>query len=123
MPKPEPIYCLFCKTCGISADAFTYPPTCVKCGSTDVEVDEEYGPFCSSCHRKCNVIIVDEGIGPYEFWGDSGVHHDYRAVSSCCEADAWEDRAYTIPAEYEPEDHYDPPDPEPWEDPHEVWEV
>jgi hypothetical protein len=29
---------------------------------------------------------VDNGIGPYEFWGSKGVHHDYCMESDCCEA-------------------------------------
>jgi hypothetical protein len=29
---------------------------------------------------------VDLGIGPYEFWGDRGVHHDWQTVSPCCHA-------------------------------------
>ena len=24
------------------------------------------------------VAVVDEGIGPYEFWGNTGIQHDYQ---------------------------------------------
>lgn len=27
------------------------------------------------------------GIGPYEFWGARGVHHDWQMLSPCCEAE------------------------------------
>ena len=28
--------------------------------------------------------MVDEGIGPYEFWGAKGVHHDWIPVCDEC---------------------------------------
>ena len=40
--------------------------------------------ICSSCGHECEVVTVDNGIGPYEFWGQRGVHHDYAAGSNCC---------------------------------------
>ena len=40
--------------------------------------------ICSDCGHSCEVVTVDNGIGPYEFWGDRGVHHDYAAGSDCC---------------------------------------
>jgi hypothetical protein len=35
---------------------------------------------------------MDFGIGPYEFWGARGFHHDRQWVTQCCEAglvDCW----------------------------------
>lgn len=46
--------------------------------------------ICSDCGRACTATMVDFGIGPYEFWGDRGVHHDYHAASPCCEAEVVE---------------------------------
>lgn len=48
--------------------------------------DEEFA-ICKECGEECVIIVVDEGIGSYEFWGANGTHHDYREVSSCCESD------------------------------------
>jgi hypothetical protein len=47
--------------------------------------DEETGT-CSHCGEHCTVIGVDDGIGPYEFWGQKGRHVDIVQVSNCCEA-------------------------------------
>lgn len=46
--------------------------------------------ICDSCGHEVNddeVKIVNDGIGPYEFWGEIG--YDYRpaAVSPCCEGE------------------------------------
>lgn len=43
--------------------------------------------FCTDCGKECRIILIDEGIGSYEYWGQKGVHHDYRRASYCCEAD------------------------------------
>jgi len=40
---------------------------------------------CPLCHRPCEAVLVDFGIGPYEFWGAPGVHVDECVVSDCCE--------------------------------------
>ena len=42
---------------------------------------------CKGCGDPCNVISVDFGIGPYEYWGATGCHTDIQLVSNCCEAD------------------------------------
>lgn len=42
---------------------------------------------CSECGKKCVAVIIDEGIGCYEYWGAKGAHTAYLAVSDCCEAD------------------------------------
>ena len=39
---------------------------------------------CFDCKTSTSVKIVDEGIGPYEFWGAVGNHTDLREVSTCC---------------------------------------
>lgn len=43
--------------------------------------------YCDDCGLPCYGIIIDEGIGPYEYWGYCGVHHDYVYRSHCCEAE------------------------------------
>lgn len=30
---------------------------------------------------------IDDGIGPYEYFGATGVHHNWVDVTECCEAD------------------------------------
>jgi hypothetical protein len=49
------------------------------------DIDQGSG-ICSSCGRPCTAVMVDEGIGPYEYWGSRGVHHDYQIESDCCGA-------------------------------------
>jgi hypothetical protein len=41
---------------------------------------------CSACGKPCGVQVIDEGVGPYEFWGAHGVDVRLVAVSTCCEA-------------------------------------
>lgn len=42
--------------------------------------------WCSECGKACTSVTVDEGIGPYEYWGSRGTHHDYVEESPCCNA-------------------------------------
>jgi len=46
--------------------------------------------ICEECGGECTAVEKDFGIGPYEFWGDRGVHVDMRLVSPCCEANVVE---------------------------------
>lgn len=43
---------------------------------------------CSECGQECEIHNVDCGIGPYEFWGQKCIHHDFRWMSKCCDAPA-----------------------------------
>jgi hypothetical protein len=43
-------------------------------------------PICSACHRECQEITVDFGIGAYEYWGAPGWDSRPADVSNCCEA-------------------------------------
>jgi hypothetical protein len=50
---------------------------------------ENYEPeyetgVCSLCGETCDIRGVDEGIGPYEFWGIKGTDVQIVAASSCC---------------------------------------
>jgi hypothetical protein len=55
----------------------------------DYDYPVEYG-ICEDCWQECQIVSVDYGIGAYEYWGAKGVHHDYGAGSSCCEAEVFE---------------------------------
>lgn len=46
--------------------------------------DELPEGICEGCGNFCQATVVDMGIGPYEFWGERGVHHDYHDLSPCC---------------------------------------
>jgi hypothetical protein len=52
----------------------------------DYDDDGEEG-ICEACGEACRAVQVDCGIGPYEFWGAPGIHHDWRALSPCCESE------------------------------------
>jgi hypothetical protein len=43
--------------------------------------------WCTACRRACNTKIIDDGIGPYEFWGAKYSDKRLIEVSTCCEAD------------------------------------
>jgi hypothetical protein len=47
--------------------------------------------FCSECRKPCVKIRRDYGIGSYEYWGATGVHHNWQTVSECCEEDVLEE--------------------------------
>lgn len=40
---------------------------------------------CKACGEPCNVVLIDFGIGSYEFWGAQGTDIQIEAVSDCCE--------------------------------------
>ena len=42
--------------------------------------------FCQECELECRGQMVDQGIGPYEFWGQKGIDKREAFVSECCEA-------------------------------------
>lgn len=41
--------------------------------------------ICSGCGDPCVAILVDRGIGPYEFAGARGYDSRPAVVSKCCE--------------------------------------
>ena len=51
------------------------------------DYEEGESGICDCCGEPCTATEQDFGIGPYEFWGDRGVHHDWRYVSPCCSAE------------------------------------
>lgn len=42
--------------------------------------------YCANCGEECVGISVDNGIGPYEYFGSKGTHHQWDIESSCCNA-------------------------------------
>jgi len=51
--------------------------------------------YCEVCKEECIAKIVDYGIGPYEYWGATGVDSDLHAVSDCCEGFVFRDQELT----------------------------
>lgn len=52
--------------------------------------------FCGECGDPCETREVNQGIGPYEYWGYCGFDRRMATVSHCCEADVYEDASLTI---------------------------
>ena len=46
---------------------------------------------CENCGEPCEVVTVDMGIGPYEYWGARGNDVRLAEVSDCCEDNVIED--------------------------------
>lgn len=42
---------------------------------------------CTYCRGKCRVILVDDGIGRYDYGGAVGIDDRMAIESACCEAD------------------------------------
>lgn len=47
---------------------------------------EEFEWVCESCGEECIPTIVDQGIGPFEFWGAKYNDSHPACVSNCCES-------------------------------------
>lgn len=41
--------------------------------------------ICARCGIEAEAILIDFGIGPYEFGSQIGTDEDWRYVSRCCE--------------------------------------
>ena len=46
--------------------------------------------ICNDCGEPCTLGEVDEGIGPYEFWGQQCWQSIMVTRTSCCESDDYE---------------------------------
>jgi hypothetical protein len=68
---------------------------------------------CTECGQECNVIIIDFGIGAYEYWGATGIDSQIDAVSDCCEAPAVDRSGHEITVQQLKDN--DLPDPEDWD--------
>lgn len=40
--------------------------------------------ICESCEKECMCKIVNDGIGPYEYWGAKCYDEKLIVVSNCC---------------------------------------
>lgn len=49
----------------------------------DVDEPMRYG-WCCACERNVDIVEEDHGIGAYEYWGSSGVHHDWQDTCQEC---------------------------------------
>lgn len=59
------------------------------------------GPFCGDCGESAEPKSVDFGYGVTEYWGSVSTHRDVQIVSTCCEADLFEDASLTVNYEHE----------------------
>jgi hypothetical protein len=41
---------------------------------------------CTACLHNCQAQLCDDGVGPYEYWGQTGFDSRPYAGSDCCEA-------------------------------------
>lgn len=57
--------------------------------------EEKFG-ICTNCGDACEVIIVDVGIGPYEYGSIRGWNSQDVVVSKCCESRAVDNYGNTI---------------------------
>ena len=56
--------------------------------------EETITGWCSCCEQACEGIEVDNGIGPYEFWGQKGTHKQIDIESTCCNAPLLDDNPH-----------------------------
>jgi len=63
--------------------------------------------YCGDCRNECDQVLVDMGIGHYEFWGRRGVDTCKQWVSNCCEAIVYHDEALTIEEDNVPDPEAD----------------
>lgn len=66
--------------CSCTAYRFPHRPGGGRCGSSD----HDY--YCEACGEGVDPVVVDFGVGAYEYWGSKGVHRDLQVVSPCCDA-------------------------------------
>jgi len=57
-----------------------------------LEAEVEYFSklYCASCKSWVLPVERDHGIGPYEYWGSRGVHHNWRTECPECEGEQFE---------------------------------
>lgn len=46
--------------------------------------------YCVGCKSWVMPVERDHGIGPYEYWGSLGVHHDWRTECPECDGEQFE---------------------------------
>ena len=56
--------------------------------------------ICSECGKESFARVTDEGIGPYEYWGQRSVQHYWVVSSLCCGAECSDKDGNIIDLEY-----------------------
>ena len=56
----------------------------------DPREDDHITGWCEDCGAEVTSVTVDNGIGHYEYWGATGIHHQYDEVSPCCQGEVLE---------------------------------
>lgn len=51
--------------------------------------------FCGECGKECGAVPDDAGIGPFEFWGSTGIDSVPIVQSSCCDASLFSNEELT----------------------------
>lgn len=74
-------------TCNCAAESTPHQWGSGQCRGGYKLVDTPF--VCSCCGAPVRGKVIDLGIGPYEFWGATGVHHEYTVSSECCEEAVW----------------------------------
>lgn len=69
------------ETCTCKAYPFPH-----RLGGGECNREEVSGPYCRDCGSN-DVRMVDNGIGPFEYWGSRGVHHDWQPECHICGSD------------------------------------
>ena len=46
--------------------------------------------ICSCCGDEAEPVMINCGVGPYEYWGMRGVDVNMQELSQCCEAECVE---------------------------------
>jgi len=72
------------RTATCRCPAYPFPH---RAGGGACHARDGWGPVCTACLRPCTVEVQDVGRGPYECWGERGVHTERAPVSACCGAE------------------------------------
>ena len=43
--------------------------------------------WCAECHEHCYGVLINDGIGSYEYWGQKCRDDHWISVSNCCNAE------------------------------------
>jgi len=65
--------------------------------------------ICTRCGQPCTVVVIDFGIGEYEYGSVKGFDSRPAAVSNCCEVEAVDESGHVITLQGLRDDEFDPP--------------
>lgn len=66
--------------------------------------------ICTDCGEECETLVVDNGIGSYEYGGSKGVDTRLEVVSDCCQASVTDSRGLELEVK-DLEEAFDVPEP------------